>query len=110
VPAAALARLSRRAGRHPLSYSARGAFFCVRMYSELDSFRTWETRMPGIAFFANAAGASVLPNDSSYIACYPWQVTLVIAFAWSNLRWIIGILPQQTGVYVPRRLSHVSRR
>ena len=52
--------------------------------------------------------ASVLPNDSAYIACCPWQVALVVPFACSNLRWGIGIRPQQTGVYVPRRLSHVS--
>jgi hypothetical protein len=52
--------------------------------------------------------ASVSPNDWSYIPCSMWQVTLVITCAPSNLRWVIGILPRQTGVYVPRRLSHVS--
>jgi hypothetical protein len=30
---------------------------------------------------------------------------LVTPFACTNLRWNIGVLPQQTGVYVPRRLG-----
>lgn len=63
--------------------------------------------MPGIAFFGNAADVCIA--ERFFVHClFPWQVTLVIAFAWSNLRRIIGILPQQTGVYVPRRLSHVN--
>jgi hypothetical protein len=37
-----------------------------------------------------------------------WQVALVTPLACSNLRWVIGTLPRQTGVYVPRRLSRVS--
>jgi hypothetical protein len=35
-------------------------------------------------------------------------VAVVAPLAWSNLRWGIGTLPRQTGVFVPRRLSHVS--
>lgn len=41
------------------------------------------------------------------IACSPWRVALVLPFAFLNLRWDIRALPRQTGVYVPRRLSHV---
>jgi hypothetical protein len=36
-----------------------------------------------------------------------WQVALVISFACSNLRWGVGTLPPQFGVYVPRRLGLV---
>jgi len=36
----------------------------------------------------------------------PWTSPFA-CFACSNLRWVIGTLPRQTGVYVPRRLSHV---
>ena len=36
-----------------------------------------------------------------------WQVALVTPFASTNLRWGIEALPQQIGVYVPRRLCPV---
>jgi hypothetical protein len=36
------------------------------------------------------------------------QLALVIPFACSNLRWGIRALPQQTGVYVPRRLNQTN--
>ena len=65
--------------------------------------------MPGMACFPNATGACTAERFFVH-RLSPWQVTLVIAFARSNLRWVIGILPRQTGVYVPRRLSHVSGR
>src|SRR6202008_2966301 len=54
-----------------------------------------------------AAGIGIA-EASVHIACSPWRVALVIPCAGSNLRWGIGTLPRQTGVYVPRRLSHVS--
>ena len=50
----------------------------------------------------------MLRNDSANIPCFPWQVALFSPFACSNLRWGIGTLPQQSGVYAPRRLIQVN--
>ena len=52
--------------------------------------------------------ALVSPNDSALLACPHGQVVLLAPFACTNLRWGIGILPQQTGVYVPRCLNQVN--
>lgn len=51
----------------------------------------------------------VSPNDSALLACPHGQLVLLAPFACTNLRWGIGILPQQTGVYVPRCLNQVNR-
>jgi hypothetical protein len=52
--------------------------------------------------------ASVSPNDSALLACPHGQLVLLAPFACTNLRSGIGILPQQTGVYVPRCLNQVN--
>ncbi len=64
--------------------------------------------MPGMACFANADGAYIAERFFVHFLFPVEGHSLVIAFACSNLRWVIEILPPQTGVYVPRRLSHVS--
>jgi hypothetical protein len=66
----------------------------------------WRTSEPGTACRARTAGMGVA-NDSAHIA-NPGDRPLSSPFACSNLRWGIGSLPRQTGVYVPRRLSQVS--
>lgn len=66
-------------------------------------------------------GSSLIPPNSdragdgdansakySSFTCSLWQVALVIPSVCSNLRRGFGTPPRQTGVYVPRRLSHVS--
>ena len=52
--------------------------------------------------------ASVRPGDSALLACSHGSSLSSPPFACPNLRWGLGTLPQQTDVYVPRRLSHVA--
>jgi len=52
--------------------------------------------------------AFVWPNDSALLACPHGQLVLLAPFACTNLRWGIGVLPQQTGVYIPRCLNQVN--
>lgn len=81
----------------------------IRKRSRINCLRTGRTRMLGTANYAYDRSHWCRRTIPHSLPCPHGQLVLLAPFACTNLRWGIGILPQQTGVYVPRCLNQVKR-
>src|SRR5690349_4005053 len=98
--------LNRSQCKPPLRTKSR--CICARRHGRINCLRIRRTRniRHGEAV-RRVAGIGVCRTILHTLPA-PWQPALLTPFACTNLRWGIGTLPQQTGVYVPRCLNQAN--